>query len=219
MAVKGHSDAGTSCSRQWPTGNSCSCVLELTYDCELKKERNMSIEFFFKPRCFEKGKNWLMRSSLWVTSLRNILLQKQVIWFSQCHVFSHSVSQIKARPCLRSSATSRESIQHQYVPIGNVYVRWSYASRRERRLYCLTCSFLPPAERCELSAAVVGGVRDVLWEAHRCAVTGSSTVSRNTCLCCTHTTRPAAPTGFYSPKAGWPLTLCGDMVLTCLCFV
>lgn len=179
----------------------------------------MSIEFFFKPCCFEKGKNWLRRSSLWVTSLCNILLQKQVIWFSQCHIFSHSVSQIKARSFLRSSATSRESIQRWYVPIGNIYVHWSYASRRERWLYCLTCSFLPPAERCELSAAVVGGVRDVLWEAHRCAVTGASTVSRNACLFHTHTTWPAPPTGFYSPKAGWHLTLCGRTVLTCLCFV
>lgn len=50
------------------------------------------------------------------------------------------------------------------------------------------CPFLLPAERCELSAAVVGGVCGLLWEAHWCAVSGASEVS--TLL--THTTHRGA---------------------------
>lgn len=220
MTVKGHSDAGTSCSRRRPTGNGCSCVLRWLMTVSFKKKGTCRLSFSFSLSISKKERIGscvpLCELHLFATSC----YKNRSYGFSQRHVFSHSVSQIKAFFFfLRSSATSRESMQHWYVPTENVCVRCSYTSRRERRLYCLTCSFLPPAERCELSAAVVGGVRHVLWEAHRCAVTGASAVSSNTCLFHMHTTRPAAPTGFYCPEAGWPLTLCGDMVLTCLCFV
>lgn len=89
----------------------------------------------------------------------------------------------------------------------------TYVWRRESDFIA---SLVLSAERCELSAAVVGGVRVVLREAHWCAVTGASEVSSNSYL---FYTWPEAPTAFYSPKAGWPLTLCGyhfDMFMLCV---
>lgn len=113
----------------------------------LKRNERVDVFCFFQPLCFDKGKNWLMCSPLWVASLCNILLQKQVIRFSQCHVFKPQCLAVKCSTFIQQRSTTDDHIPLMYWRIHTVLFTNTLHMPGGVKATLLSHVFSPPSRR------------------------------------------------------------------------